>query len=180
MLQQAQKKERKELSSCNVDDHIVITINDDENEWNMKQKANSKSSKTTKIIKGAIISFVVGVVLLAASFYVSDNYTSRKLQMKEISLVNANDNKLYYDYGGASQLRRVEINADTILQKIGVNKLRVGESEFLVGPEERERLFQQLNDLRRNAQRLAAKAETERQFNEWTKRSENMLANIGN
>ena len=39
----------------------------------LQQKANSKSSKTTKLIKGAIVSFVVGVALLAASFYINVN-----------------------------------------------------------------------------------------------------------
>ena len=82
MLQQAQKEEKKELSSCNVDEHIVITINDDGNEWKMIQKTNSKSSKTTKLIKGTIISFVVGVALiLAASFYTNVNANTESSEL---------------------------------------------------------------------------------------------------
>ena len=70
MLHQAQRKEN---------DHIVITINDDESELKMKQKANSKSSKTTKLIKGAIISFVVGVALLATLQYFSSNDRNQEI-----------------------------------------------------------------------------------------------------
>ena len=75
MLQQAQNKEN---------DHIVITINDDDNEWKMERKANSESSKTTKIIKGAIISFVVGVALLATSLYSTVNDTSQSDQTRQL------------------------------------------------------------------------------------------------
>ena len=123
MLQQAQKEEKKELSSCNVDEHIVITINDDENEWKMKQKANSKSTKTTKIIKRAIILFVVGVALLATSFYVSDNYTSRKLQTKRVNgdWTRLSSNAFtrgqfhYVDSHGAS--KSIQVDAETVVQK---------------------------------------------------------------
>ena len=78
MLQQVQGQENK---------HIVITITDDENEWKMEQHANSKSSKTMKLIKGAVFLFVVGVTFVATSCYLNGNgfELSRELQSDPFS-----------------------------------------------------------------------------------------------
>ena len=60
MLQLAQNEEIE---------HNAITISNEMNEWKMKQKAVRKPSKITKLIKGTVISFVIGAALFATSHY---------------------------------------------------------------------------------------------------------------